>query len=214
MSLLAHFERPLRPNLLVGLSVRDAMVLEALFRGLSETLSYALWVLSGLLGFIRLQGFSSSDPALFNQLVMVLSKSLAHQASVTVSQISYICAKRREFYLSHLPAYFSDSTKWSMLESPAVFTDSLFAESDVARLLDATRSSASLRLQQAMVASRGSSSSFRGCHSSPRRLPAHSSPARRRRRELGSPAQSQKWVHFDSSAPSSALKSLRKPFQE
>ena len=65
-SLLAHFERPLRPNLLVGLLVRDAMALEASFRGQSGTLSYALWVLSGLLGFVRLQGFSSSDPALFN----------------------------------------------------------------------------------------------------------------------------------------------------
>ena len=112
-SLLAHFERPLRPNLLVGLSVRDAMNLGASFCGQSETLSYALWLLSGLLGFVRLQGFSPSDPALFNQLVTALSKSLAHQASVTASQISYICAKRREFYLSHLPAYFTDSTKLS-----------------------------------------------------------------------------------------------------
>ena len=33
-SLLAHFERPLRPNLLVGLSVRDAMALESSFRGI------------------------------------------------------------------------------------------------------------------------------------------------------------------------------------
>ena len=66
-SLLAHFERPLRPNLLVGLSVCDAMALESSFWGQSETLSYALWVLSGLLGFVRLQGFLPSDPALFNQ---------------------------------------------------------------------------------------------------------------------------------------------------
>ena len=31
-SLLAHFERPLRPNLHLGLTVRDAMALEASFR--------------------------------------------------------------------------------------------------------------------------------------------------------------------------------------
>ena len=51
-SLLAHFDRPLRPNLLVGLSVHDAMALEASFRGQSEALSYTLWVLSGLLEFV------------------------------------------------------------------------------------------------------------------------------------------------------------------
>ena len=89
-SLLAHFDLPLRPTLQVGLSVRDAMSLESSLRGQSETHSYALWVLSGLLGFVRVQGFSPSDPALFNQLVTALSKSLAHQASVTASQISYI----------------------------------------------------------------------------------------------------------------------------
>ena len=188
------------------------MALEASFRGQSETLSYELWVLSGLLGFVRLQGFLPSDPALFNQLVTALSKSLAHQASVTASQILYICAKRREFYLSYLPAYFTDSTKRSMLESPAVF-----AEADVARLLDATRSSSSLSSQQAMVdvASRGSSSSStRGRRSSPRRSPARSSPAHCRCHELGSPARSQKRVRFDSAAPSSALKSSRKSFRE
>ena len=213
-SLLAHFERLLCPNLLVGLSVRGAMTLESSFRGQSETLSYALWVLSGLLGFVRLQGFLPSDPALFNQLVTALSKSLAHQASVTASQIPYICAKHREFYLSHLPAYFTDSTKRSLSESPAVFADSLFAEPDIAHLLDATRSTASLRSQQAMadVASRGSSSSSRGRRSNPRRSPGRSLPARRRRRESGSPARSQKRVRFDSPAPASALKSS--PFRE
>ena len=57
--------------------------------------------------FIRIQGFTPSDPALFNQLVTALSKSLAHQAHVAA------CHKRREFYLSHLPAYVTDATKRS-----------------------------------------------------------------------------------------------------
>ena len=115
-SLLAHFDKPLRPSLLVGLSVRDATALEASFRAQSEALSYSMWVLSGLLGFVRLQGFTPTDPALFNQLVTALSKSLAHQAQVTTSH-TYICHKWREFYLSHLPAYFCDVNKRSMLSS-------------------------------------------------------------------------------------------------
>ena len=55
-SLLAHFDKPLRLSLLVGLSVRDTMALEASFRAPSEALSYSMWVLSGLLGFVCLQG--------------------------------------------------------------------------------------------------------------------------------------------------------------
>ena len=170
-SLLAHFEKPLRPSLLVGPSVRDAMALEASFRAQSEALSYLMWVLSGLLGFFRLQGFTPADLSLFNQLVTALSKSLAHQVHT-----AFVCHKRREFYLSHLPAYFSYVNKRSMLESPAVFADSLFRE-DVVRYLDATSSYSSLRSQQALVdfASWGpSSSSACPCHFSPRRSPNRS----------------------------------------
>ena len=54
-SLLSHFERPLRPSLQWGITVRDAMALEASSRAQSEALSYAMWVLSGLLGFARLR---------------------------------------------------------------------------------------------------------------------------------------------------------------
>ena len=41
-SLLSHFERPLRTNLQLGITVRDAMALEASFRAQSEALSYAM----------------------------------------------------------------------------------------------------------------------------------------------------------------------------
>ena len=71
-SLLAHFKRPLRPSSHLVLMVRDAMDLEASFCAQSEALSYSMWVLSGLLGFVCLQGFTLADPALFNQLVAAL----------------------------------------------------------------------------------------------------------------------------------------------
>ena len=206
-SLLAHFDKLLRPSLLIGLSVRDSMSLEASFRAQSEVLSYSMWVLSGLLGFVRLQGSTPADPALFNQLVTALSKSLAHQAQVSASHIAYICNKRREFYLSHLPAYFSDVNKRCMLASLAVFADSLFREEDVTCFLDSTHSSTSLRSQQAMVdvASRRPSASSSRPSRSPNR-----SPARRRRQASGSPSRPQKKVRFDSPAPTFAMKSPRK----
>ena len=204
-SLLAHFDRPLRPNLQLGVTVRNAMALEASFRAQSEALPYSMWVLSGLLGFVRLQDFSPADPALFNQLVTALSKSLAHQAQVTALHTAFLCQCRHEFYLSHLPAYFSDVTKRSMLSSSAVYVDSLFREEDVARLLEATRSSSSLKSQQAMVdvASRlPSASAVRQCRASPSR-----SPTQRCRQSSGSPSRPSKRVRLDSLAPSSALKS-------
>ena len=160
-SLLSHFERPLRTNLQMGITVRDAMALEASCRAQMEALSYSMWVLSGLLGFVPLQDFTPADPELFNQLVTALSKSLAHQAQVTASHTAFLCHRHREFYLSHLLAYFSNVTKHSMLSYPAVYAISLFREEDVSRLLEATRSSSSLKSQQAMVdvASRRHSSS-------------------------------------------------------
>ena len=76
--LLAMFERPLRPSLHLGLSLREASLLESSSRSLSEAQSHSMWLLSGLLGFIRLQGFSPSDSPLFNTLVSSLSKCLSH----------------------------------------------------------------------------------------------------------------------------------------
>ena len=208
-SLLAHFDCPLCSNLQLGVTVHDAMALEVSFQAQSEALSYLMWVLSGLLGFVRLQDFSPADPALFNQLVTALSKSLAHQAQVTASHTAFLCQCRREFYLSHLPAYFSDVNKQSMLSSPAVYADSLFREDDVARLLEATRSSFSFKSQQAMVdvsSRRSSASAARQRRASPGRSPRRST-AQHRRQSSGSPSHSSKRVRFDSSAPSSALKS-------
>ena len=73
-SLLAMFERHLRPSLHLGLTILEAALLEASSRALSESLSHTLWLLSGLLGFVRLQGFSPSDSSLFNTLLTSLSK--------------------------------------------------------------------------------------------------------------------------------------------
>ena len=208
-SLLSHFERPLRPTLQMGVTVHDAMALEASCRAQSEALSFSMWVLSRLLGFVRLQDFNPADPALFYQLVTALSKSLAHQAQVTASHTTFLCHRHREFYLSYLPAYFSDVSKRSMLSSPAVFAASLFREEDVSRLLEATWSSSSLKSQQAMVdvasCHPSSSSSFRQRRGSPSR-----SPVQRCRQLSPSPSRASKRVRFDSPAPSSALQSPRK----
>ena len=204
-SLLAMFECPLRPSLHLGLTVREAAVIEELCRSLLEALSHAMCLLSGLLGFVWLQGFAPSDAALFNTFVTSLSKCLAHQASLAASQTAFVGLKRRQFYLSHLPAYFWEVNKRAMLASQLVCTDTLFAESDIARLLSDTHTSSSLQSQQALVDVASQRSGARRRRLSPSRSPSRSSP-RRRRRESGSPNRQSKRVRFDSPAPSSALK--------
>ena len=160
-------------------------------------------------GFVRLQGFSPSDAPPFNTLVSSLSKCLAHQASISALHTAFVGLKRRQFYLSHLPAYFTDVNKRTMLAAPIVCADSLFLESDIARLLCDTQTSSSLLSQQALV-------DVASNRSGPRRRrfsPARSSPSCRRRRDSGSPLRSSKRVRFDSPAPSSALKHPNKGFR-
>ena len=134
-SLLSMFERSLRPSLQLGISLREAGLMESSSRFHSEALSHSIWLLSALLAFVRLQGFSPADASLFNTLVTSLSKCLAHQASISASFTAFLGLKRRNFYLSHLPAYFSKANKRAMLAAPVVGATPLLAESDVARLL-------------------------------------------------------------------------------
>ena len=132
----------------------------------------------------------------FFTLVTSLSKSLAHQANLTVTHTAFLGLKRRQFFLLHLLSYFSKVSKRAMLSSPVVLASSLFAEEDVARLLAETQTSSSLRSQQALVdvVSRGSGARFR--RSSPGRSPSRASPSRRRRRDSGSPCTSWRPVGF------------------
>ena len=142
--LLSLFERCLKPSHHVELSIREAAAFEASLRSQSEALSRSMWVLSALLAFVLLQHFVPEDSSLFNTLVTSLSKSFAGQASLTVTHTAFLGLKRHQFYLSHLPSYFSDVNKHAMLSSPVVLASSLFSEQDVARLLADTQMSSSL----------------------------------------------------------------------
>ena len=211
-SLLSLFERCLKPSYHVRLSIREAAAFEASLRSQAEALSHSMWVLSALLAFVRLQNFAPEDSSLFNTLVTSLSKSLAHQVSLTATHTAFLGLKRRQFYPSHHPSYFSDVNKRAMLSSPVVLASSLFSEQDVARLLADTQMSSSLRSQQALADVVPRSSGSRSRRSSPARSPSRSSPARRRRRESRSQSRPQKCVRFDSPAP--ALRGSRSGFHK
>ena len=91
---------------------------------------------------------------------------------------AFLGLKRRQFYLSHLPAYFSDANKRSMLAAPSVCADSLFVEADIARLLADTQTSSFLRSQQVLVDVASSGSGVCRRRSSPARSPSRASSAR------------------------------------
>ena len=96
----------------VSISLIETSALETLFRSQSESLSHAMWILTGLLGYVHQEGFAPRDPALFNQMISSLSMGLAQQSNAAAAGSSFMCLKRRSLYLSHLPPHFpGDSRK-------------------------------------------------------------------------------------------------------
>ena len=101
-SLLSLFERPLRPSLQLGLTVREAATLKASSRSLSEALSHAMWLLSGLLGFFRLQGLLRVVLALVGSASV---RSILHPVRpllAVVVAILFLLARIRESVLTLL----------------------------------------------------------------------------------------------------------------
>ena len=132
-SVLFHLVRSPGLNRLVGVSLREAQILGASFRSQSESLSHTLWVLSALLGYIKMQGFVPCVSSRFNHLVTSVSKGLAPQSSLAAQFMSYIAHKRRGYYLSLLLVYFPGQHKCSLLLAPASFADSLFRDDNVSK---------------------------------------------------------------------------------
>ena len=208
-SLLAMLERLLRPSLHLGLMVREAALLESSSRALSESQSHAMWLLSGLLGFVHLQGFAP----LFNTLVSSLSKCLAHQATILASHTAFVGLKRRQFYLSHLPVYSLTSISVPCWLLP-LFVRTLCSWSPTSHACCLTlRPLPPSGLSRLWLMSPPTALGPRRRRFSPARSPARSSPSRRRRRDSGSPSRSSKRVRIDSPAPSSALKPPNKGFR-
>ena len=84
-SLLSMLEHSLRPSLQLGISLREAALMELSSGFHFEALSHSLWLLSALLAFVRLQGFSPADASLFNTLVTSLSAWLTSPLSLLLS---------------------------------------------------------------------------------------------------------------------------------
>ena len=210
-SLQAHIHKSISRNRLVGINLFEAGKLETTFRGQAETLSHSMWMLSGLLGFIRRDGYQPSDQALFNQLLSSVTIGLADIAASSAAGVNFTTYKRRQFYTSHLPAYFPEPQRDSLLVAPANLASSLFREEDIKDLLDVSNACTSLKSHQAMVEVARSHNKSRTPPRSPRPASSFSnsssgSSGQSYKRPSRSPSRSPKRVRF-SSLPVSSSKS-------
>ena len=184
---------------LLGVSLKEAEVLESSFRNMFEILSHSMWILSGVLAYVKSQGFVPRDPSLFDQLVSSLSKGMAQQANSWLPARRSSAANEGSFTSLTFP-----------LISPLALSDFLFSESVISRLLEVSCSSAALQSQQAIVevASKGSGRSRSPCRSSGRSFSKCGS--------LCTPPRSSKCVKFSDrqsilkSTPSSSQRNFTK----
>ena len=124
---------------------------------------------------------------------------------------SFTCLKHRELYVNHLQPIFSDSLKIALLVSPTSFSQSLFLELDVDRLISLTSQSSTLKSNQAMV---DLAASAVGHSHSPRRALARSPQCRTRHKGSRICPRSPKRVRFSGTPPSSSKSSPKSNFQQ
>ena len=152
--------------------------METTFRCQIEAISHFMWVLTGLMGLIKQEGYVPKGQALFLQLVSSLSMGLAHQANIASAGVSFATLKRRHYYVNPLILGYPDCLKKVLLASPTLSAAFLFREEDITCLVKVTNQSSSISAHQSLVEVASSLSRSR----SSRRSPGHSGSSFRPRR--------------------------------
>ena len=111
----------------------DMEHLEKYSRSLLEGNSHALWLMSGLLSQLKADGFSPSDPSLFDKTISSISCTLAFQTSLAAAMAEFMVTKRRELLLSHVSLRLTAAQKRELLVTPGQIL-SLFDQSFLERV--------------------------------------------------------------------------------
>ena len=111
-----------------SVSLVDLEKLEKCSLSLLEGNSCALWLMSALLSELNHDGFSPSDPTLFDKAVSSISSTLALQTSMAVAMSDFIVSKHQESHLAHVSLPISASQKRDLSISPGS-NSSLFDQS-------------------------------------------------------------------------------------
>ena len=90
----------------LNVSFDEAVKIESLLKGMMDSQSFAFWLLSTLLHWLKEINFVPPDSALFAQLIQSLSLSLVSASTSSCALASYMQAKHREGVLSHFPSHF------------------------------------------------------------------------------------------------------------
>ena len=70
-SLFPYFVGSVSSRRLVGFNLTETVAMETGFRSHTEDLSHTMWVLTGLIGLLRDEGFTPKDSDFFNKLVSI-----------------------------------------------------------------------------------------------------------------------------------------------
>ena len=134
--------------------------LERVFRSQLEMTSKSLWLLSGMLAMLKLDGFQPTDPALFN--AASASATLSQQARSSASCSTFMRAKRRDSLLAHTMIPVPESQRRSLTVSPGSET-LLFDEEMlgvvVSQVQQSSLISSNLAMSRSLSRGRGRSSS-------------------------------------------------------
>ena len=108
----------------------DMECLEKCFRSLLEGNSHALWLMSGLLSQLKADGFSPSDPSLFEKAMSPISFTLASQTSLAAAMAEFMVTNRFSRFL--FPPHRNENF-WSPLVRIHLFSTSLSSGMCLAR---------------------------------------------------------------------------------
>ena len=133
--------------------------LERLFWTQLEATSSSLWMMSGILAMLKLDGFTPSTPGLFNTAISSVSASLAFQARAAASGSVFLRAKRRESLLAHSKVPIPEPQKRALIVTPGpdsgVFSEPLL-DSVAAQVKEDSLVSPSLAVSKALASRSGS----------------------------------------------------------
>ena len=194
-SIELHLDRPPAPTCLLNVNLKEGFRMETALRSQTEALSHTMWVLSGLIGFLKRDGYSPSDQSLFDSMIYSLSAGLLDIGSSSLALTNFVGLKRRQYITSHLPPYFPDTLRRPLLAAPFSSAESLFREEDIENLLASAQARQTLKTQQAMI-----EASLKSAKTSPDRRSSF------KRKQGRSPQRSPKRVKFvDNQAGSSSM---------
>ena len=89
----------------LNLSFDEAAKVESLFKGILDSQSWAFWLFSALLHWLKELNFLPPDASLFARLIQNLSLAFVNASSSSASLAAYVQAKCREGVLSHFPSH-------------------------------------------------------------------------------------------------------------